>query len=45
MIKGYLECITEKFESHSSKYDNFVLGNLNSEPTEEAKKPFTKYII
>ena len=40
-IKGYLECISKEIDSHSSKYDNFLLlGDFNSEPTEEAVKSF-----
>ena len=41
MIKGYLEYISKEIDSHSSKYDNFLLiGDLNSEPTGEAMKSF-----
>ena len=41
MIKGYLEYICKEIDSHSSKYDNFLLlGDFNSEPTEEAMKGF-----
>ena len=41
MIKGYLEYISKEIDSHSSKYDNFLLlGDFNSEPTEEAMKIF-----
>ena len=41
MIKGYLEYISKEIDSHSSKYDNFLLlGDFNSEPTEEAMKRF-----
>ena len=41
MIKGYLEYISKVINSHSSKYDNFLLlGDFNSEPTEEAIKRF-----
>ena len=30
-IKGYLECISKEIDSHSSKYDNFLLlGDFNS---------------
>ena len=40
-IKGYLECIIKEIDSHSSKYDSFLLLNdFNSEPTEEAMKGF-----
>ena len=40
-IKGYLECISKEIDSHSSKYDNFLLlGDFNSKPTEEAMKHF-----
>ena len=39
MIKGYLEYISKEIDSDSSKYDNFLLlGDFNSEPTEEATK-------
>ena len=32
MIKGYLEYISKDIDSHSSKYDNFLLsGDFNSE--------------
>ena len=42
-IKGYLECISKEIDSHSSKYDNFLLlGDFNSEPTEEAMKSFSQ---
>ena len=41
MIKGYLEYISKEIDSHSSKYDNFLLlSDFNSEPTEEAMKIF-----
>ena len=41
MIKGYLEYISKEIDSHSSKYDNFLLlGDFNSESTEEAMKSF-----
>ena len=41
MIKGSSEYIRKKTDSHSSKYDNFLLiGDLNTEPTEEALKSF-----
>ena len=41
MIKGYLEYISKEIDSLSSKCDNFVLlGDSNSEPTEEAMKSF-----
>ena len=40
-IKGHLECISTELDSHSSKCDNFLLlGDFNSEPTEEAMKSF-----
>ena len=40
-IKGYLKCISKEIDSHSSKYDNFfLLGDFNSEPSEEAMKNF-----
>ena len=43
MIKGYLEYISKEINSHSSKYDNFLLlGDFNSEPTEEAMKSFCR---
>ena len=41
MIKGYLEYISKEIDSHSSKYDNFLLlGDFNSEPTKETMKSF-----
>ena len=41
MIKGCLEYISREINSNSSKYENFFLvGNINSEPTEEALKSF-----
>ena len=41
MVKGYLEYISNEIDSHSSKYDNFLLlGDFNSETTEEAMKSF-----
>ena len=41
MIKRYLEYISKEIDSHPSKYDNFLLlGDFNSEPTEEAMKRF-----
>ena len=41
MIKGYLEYISKEIDSHSSKYDNFLLlGDYNSEPAAEAMKRF-----
>ena len=41
MIKGYLEYISKEIDSHSSKYDNFLLiGDFNSKPTEKAMKSF-----
>ena len=41
MIKGYLEYFSKEIDSHSSKYDNFLLlGGFNSEPTEKAMKSF-----
>ena len=40
-IKGYFECISKEIDSHSSKYDNFLLlGDFNSKPAEEAIKSF-----
>ena len=43
MIKGYLEYISKEIDSHSSKYDNFLLlGDFNSEPTGEAMKSFCR---
>ena len=34
MVKGYLEYISKEIDTHSSKYDNFLLsGDFNSEPT------------
>ena len=39
MIKGCLEYISKEIDSHTSKYDNFILvGNFNSNPTEKAMK-------
>ena len=41
MIKGYLEYISKEIDSHSSKYDNFLLlDDFNSESPEEAMKSF-----
>ena len=41
MIKGYLEYISKEIDSHSSKYDNFLLlGDFNSKPTDKAMKSF-----
>ena len=41
MIKGYLEYISKEIYSLSSKHDNFLLlGDFNSEPTEEAMTSF-----
>ena len=41
VIKGYLEYISKEIDSHSSMHDNFLLlGDFNSEPTEEAMKSF-----
>ena len=41
MMKEYLEYISKEMDSHSSKYDNFLLlGDFNSEPTEKAMKSF-----
>ena len=40
-IKGYLKRISKEIDAHSSKYDNFfLLGDFNSEPTEEVMKSF-----
>ena len=40
-IKWYLECISKEDDLHSLKCDNFLLlGDFNSEPTEEAMKSF-----
>ena len=40
IIKGHLEYIGKEIDSHSSKYDNFVLlGDFNSE-TEDFMKSF-----
>ena len=45
-IKGHLEYISNEIESHSSKYDNFLLlDDFNSEPTEEAMKSFCEIYI
>ena len=41
MIKGYLQYISKEIDSLSSKQDNFrLLGDFNSEPTEEAMNIF-----
>ena len=41
MIKGYLESISKGIDSHSSKYNNFLLlRGCNSEPAEEAMESF-----
>ena len=41
MIKEYLEYISKEIDSHSLKYDHFLLlGDFNSESTEEAMKSF-----
>ena len=41
MIKRYLDYISKEIDSHSSKYDNFVvLDDFNSEPTGEAMENF-----
>ena len=41
IIKTYLESISKEIDSHSSKYENFLLlCDFNSEPTEEAMKSF-----
>ena len=41
MIKRYLEYISKEIDSHSSKYDNFLLiGDFNSEPAEETMKSY-----
>ena len=41
MIKEYLEYISKEIDSHSLKYNNFLLlGDFNSESTEEAMKSF-----
>ena len=40
-IKGYLECISKEIDSHSSKYENFLLlADFNPDRTEEAMKCF-----
>ena len=45
-IEGHLEYISTEIESHSSKYDNFLLlDDFNSEPTEEAMKSFCEIYI
>lgn len=39
MIKGYLECISKKIDSNSSKYDIFLLlRDFNSKPIAETMK-------
>ena len=39
MIKGYLECISKKIDSNSSKYDIFLLlRDFNSKPSAETMK-------
>ena len=41
MMNGYLQYINKVMNSHSSKYDNFLLiSDFNSEPTEEANEKF-----
>ena len=43
MFKQYFEYISKEIGSHSSIYDNFLLiGNFDSEPTEEAIKSFSQ---
>ena len=40
-IKGYLECISKEIDSHSPKYDGFLLlGGFISEPAEGVMKSF-----
>ena len=41
MIKGYLEHISKDIDSHSTKYNNFLLlDGFNCKPTEEPMKSF-----
>ena len=45
MIKGYLEYISKKMDSHSSKNDYFLLiGGFNCKHTEEAMKSFCQIL-
>ena len=43
MINRYLEHINKEIDSHTSKYDYFLLiGDFNSEPTQEAMESFSQ---
>ena len=43
MFKRCFEYISKEIDSHSSMYENFLLiGNFDSEPTEEAMKSFSQ---
>ena len=45
-MKRYLKYISKEIDPHSSKWDNFfLLGDFNSEPTEEVMKSFCQYTI
>ena len=45
MIRKYLKYVSKEIDSHSSKYDNsFLIGDFNSEPTEEAMKSFCQML-
>ena len=34
LISSYLKELGKNLDNYSSKYDNFILSDLNSEPTE-----------
>ena len=41
MINGYLEYINKEIDSHPWKYDySLLIGDFNSEPTQEAMESF-----
>ena len=43
MIKRYLEYISKDIDSHSTKYNNFLLlDGFNCKPTEEPRKSFCR---
>ena len=43
MFKRCFEYNSKEIDSHSSMYDNFLLiGNFDSEPTEETMKSFSQ---
>ena len=45
MIRKYLKYVSKEIDSRSSKYDNsFLIGDFNSEPTEEAMKSFCQML-